>query len=439
MLEGGYAPADDCVVAKARDALPVGNMTYGRVTLGHDFLMAVTVSTHTHSQPHPSGASSSAFLDMAAAVDSLTFSVVIADRDGTIIYRNKAAEAVLPPGNDPDSVFGAFEFISSFRGWDAAIGQVINEGRPMSLDCAMGSAGSDPSHLCTIQLTPLRTGEKAGVTSVVIAVLHTAEHSAVEDKLEVSQRLASLGKLAARVAHELNNPLDGILRYVNLAMRAATDVPEPKLRSYLAESRTGLMRMVQIIGELLQFSRATDGRFEEADVNQIVEQAIRSTSSMAQDARVIVTADFQTTDMPVFYGSRLYQVCCNLLKNAVEAMPDGGRISVTTGIVDDQVIIRVADTGSGLPTPAEKVFQPFFTTKGPGKGTGLGLAICKDFVEDMNGSLTAEAGEHEGAVFTVRVPVGDCHHPFPLSGSVDPDSPSERAKVRRQSNQPKER
>jgi signal transduction histidine kinase len=231
--------------------------------------------------------------------------------------------------------------------------------------------------------------------------------------------LASLGKLATRVAHELNNPLDGILRYINLAMRLVDDASESKLKDYLAESRTGLMRMVQIISDLLEFSRCTEGNFEQTNVSEVVEQAIRAHASTADESHVIVAADFQTQDMPSIRGSRLYQVCCNLIKNAIEAMPEGGRLSITVGSAADHVIIRVADTGTGLPDPPDEVFKPFFTTKEPGKGTGIGLAICKDFIEDMQGTITASPGEDGGAVFTVRIPQGSFQRPLPLQAPAE--------------------
>ena len=91
-----------------------------------------------------------------------------------------------------------------------------------------------------------------------------------------------------------------------------------------------------------------DGAFDAVNINEVVEQAIRSVDAPATRAGVIITADFQTHDMPSVAGTRLYQVCCNLIKNAVDAMPDGGRLSVTVGCVDDDVVIRVADTGPGL-------------------------------------------------------------------------------------------
>jgi signal transduction histidine kinase len=240
-------------------------------------------------------------------------------------------------------------------------------------------------------------------------------HETLDAQVEVSKRLASLGKLAARVAHELNNPLDGILRYVNLALRASDNISDSKMKSYLTESRVGLMRMAQIVGDLLEFSRTTDGEFDEMTITEVVEEAIKVTSSEASENRVVVAADFQSEQMPAACGSRLYQVCCNLIRNAIQAMPDGGRVSITTAIVQEHVVIRVADTGEGLPEPPEKVFEPFFTTKEPGKGTGLGLAICKDFIEDMQGKITAIHAQEGGAVFLVRVPLSSFRRPSRLT------------------------
>jgi two-component system NtrC family sensor kinase len=241
--------------------------------------------------------------------------------------------------------------------------------------------------------------------------LESHGETASEEDDDVSRRLTSLGKLAARVAHELNNPLDGILRYINLAIRVAGDPSPTRLNSYLSESRSGLMRMIRIIGDLLEFSRSSDSAFEDASVNDLIEQAIKACSAAADANRVIVSADFQSEQMPRLRGSRLYQVFCNLIRNAIDAMPDGGRLSITSGLMADSVIVRVADTGVGLPEPVEKIFEPFYTTKQPGKGTGLGLAICKEFVEDMGGSVTGANAGAGGAVFTVRIPVAGQQSP----------------------------
>ena len=330
------------------------------------------------------------------------------------------------------SVFAGAVFLDRFDGWPREL-QRMGSGGEVRLTCTF--PGSEGSHATVINLqgSPLqdRTSPQVngctGHRGVVILVEEGERASPGDEHMEVSRRLASLGKLATRVAHELNNPLDGILRYINLALRIVGDAPESKLKSYLAQSRSGLMRMVQIIGDLLEFSRITEGEFDEVGINEIIEESMRSLAAAADANHVIVTADFQSQNMPTVRGSRLYQICCNLIRNAVDAMPDGGRLSITSGLVEDQVVIRIADTGVGLPTPVERVFEPFFTTKAPGKGTGLGLAICKDFIDDMGGTITAAPGESGGAVFTVRIPVSSCLSPSRLLGRADPATNADQA------------
>jgi len=365
---------------------------------------------------------------LADILNSLGVAVLVAGRDQTVRYRNAVADSWLPDGATIETVMADTRFLGSFDGWPAVLARVVDARETLRFDCALRPKNANSPVLAKIRCEPLGDPGSKSTTGAVILIEEGAKQEAVEEQLEVSARLASLGKLAARVAHELNNPLDGILRYINLATRVADENVNPRLKSYLAESRIGLIRMVQIISDLLEFSRTSDGEFDEMNINEVVEQAIKTTATTAQEHGVVVAADFQSQQMPSVCGSRIFQVSCNLIKNAIDAMPEGGRIAITTGIVDDDVIIRVADTGVGLPDHPEQVFEPFFTTKEAGKGTGLGLAICRDFIEDMQGTIDAAPGEEEGAVFTVRIPMSSFHRPSRLtspSQDVGPDNTDE--------------
>jgi len=339
-------------------------------------------------------------IDPMVILDQFEMGLIVADGKGQILYRNRRAFDLLPDGETLEATFDAVRF-GADGNWRTNVARVL------SIRCTMQWSGimiKDPLDHLHVRCSPnCAPGAKASTVLLWVDVSKRSEIA--EMSHDVGCRLASLGKLAAKVAHELNNPLDGVLRYVNLALRIATDAPEPKLTTYLSESRTGLMRMIRIIGELLEFSRNTDEGLEEAGVNEIVEQAIRACSSAADAGQVVVTVDFQSDRMPQIRTSRLYQVCCNLIRNAIDAMPGGGRVSIASGLIDECVIVRVSDTGAGLPDPVEKVFEPFYTTKAPGKGTGLGLAICKEFVEDMGGTINASNGDGGGAVFIVRIPM----------------------------------
>ncbi|MFQ5495461.1 MAG: sensor histidine kinase, partial [Phycisphaerae bacterium] len=312
-----------------------------------------------------------------AVLEALDGAVLVVDPEGRINRRNARAATWLPEGKDLDTLLAGAGVFESFDGWTAALSGVVETGKPLLLDGAIRPRDATAPVVVTFRCTRLVEPGASRRPGVVVLITQRPAQAAVEQRQEVSQRLASLGKLAARVAHELNNPLDGILRYNNLALRMVDRPDSSKLKSYLAESRTGLLRMVHIIGDLLEYSRATDGAFDAVGVNDLIDQVIRSAAGAADANGVVVTADYQTPDMPAACGTRLYQICGNLIHNAIDAMPGGGRLSITAAMVDATVVIRVADTGEGLPDPPERVFEPFFTTKAPGKGTGLGLAICK--------------------------------------------------------------
>jgi len=328
-----------------------------------------------------------------------------------------------------DLALGGTRMLGPFEGWPAELARILSSDGERSFEfvflrSARSSHSANSSAVVATPSTPPptprlfrlrgRPWERAfgeATSAVVFWIEPIADQDAPNDPLGMTERLASLGKLAARVAHELNNPLDGILRYVNLALRIVDERGEDKLRSYLSESRTGLMRMMQILGELLDYSRQTNTEEDAADVNEVIDQALRGHAAAAEAAGVVVTSNFRTSQMPRARGSRLYQILGNLLRNALDAMPGGGRLTVTSGVVDGQVVIEVADTGVGLPLDLEKVFEPFFTTKPPGKGTGLGLAISRDYVREMQGTITASHGLDGGAVFTVRIPVASFAEP----------------------------
>ncbi|MBN1392050.1 MAG: GHKL domain-containing protein [Sedimentisphaerales bacterium] len=221
-----------------------------------------------------------------------------------------------------------------------------------------------------------------------------------------TERLVTLGKLTSKVAHELNNPMDGILRYINLTMRIVEQENLEKAKAYLTHCRQGLMRMVQIVSELLEFSRSTYAPFEHAKIEQIIEDAVKTMASKAENLSVKIITHY-APDVPEVRGGNLFQVFCNLIKNALDAMPDGGQIKISTRMTkDNTAVIEFRDTGTGFPPEiAEIMFEPFFTTKEKGKGTGLGLAICKDIIEGSSGRITAENAPDGGSIFTVYLPV----------------------------------
>lgn len=347
--------------------------------------------------------------------EALSQAAIIFDRRMQIVHRNTAATMLLADAPNIAEALNARTIDSQYEDWAGALRKVLDTRRSRRFDGVSFRDTGEQDRLLHVVCTPLLPEADGQVAAGLLLAEDVTTQLSMERRLAVSERLAAVGKLAARVAHELNNPLDGVLRFINMAMRLARDGQQPRIEQYLQQSRDGLMRMVQIVSELLEFSRSTHAVFEDATINKVVEDALAVMADKATRAGVTVVCDFHQP-MPVLRGSSLFQVFCNLIKNAIDAMPDGGTLTVATRIVDRQARVAMQDTGVGLPEDVDRVFEPFYTTKGPGKGTGLGLAICRDIVEKYNGQITAENAARGGAVFTIAIPLESCS---PLAPSAD--------------------
>jgi len=259
---------------------------------------------------------------------------------------------------------------------------------------------------CNIRL------DVAGSMSRICAMADNSEavRSATQTSLLKSEaeteRLAAIGKFTAKIAHELNNPLDGILRYINLASRnVELDNPE-KLNEYLNNSRQGILRMVKIVRELLEFSRCHYLPAEEpVSIELIIEDAIKTCVGKSDLPAVQIVRDF-AQDLPKFPAANLFQVFCNLIKNSLDSMPDGGILEIAAAVEPNgDVSVEFRDSGHGFdPSDTDALFEPFFTTKAQGRGTGLGLAICKDLVARHGGHISAANRDEGGSMFTVHLP-----------------------------------
>jgi signal transduction histidine kinase len=261
--------------------------------------------------------------------------------------------------------------------------------------------------LLHIICTPLREVSTQQVSGAVVVIEDVTAQADVEGQLAQAERFAAVGKVASKVAHELNNPMDGILRYLNLAIRVIAGGDLDKATQYLHQCRVGLGRMVQIISELLEFSRSTCPAFESAPLDQIVQEAVKAMESQTKGIDIKVSREF-SGDMPRFRSSNLFQVFSNLIKNAADAMEGAGELQIAISDSDNMLTVEFRDTGPGFrPENAEAIFEPFFTTKSRGRATGLGLglAICKDIVEKYNGRITARNDPAGGSIFTVHLPL----------------------------------
>jgi two-component system NtrC family sensor kinase len=232
------------------------------------------------------------------------------------------------------------------------------------------------------------------------------EHTA--QQIMKSERLATLGQLAAGVAHEINNPLGAILMYSNLSLEEI-ETGDPR-RKNLEKVAAEAMRCKNIVRGLLDFARQSEPSVEEADVNEILRRTLSMLQNQAQFQNVSITTRL-CTSLPeaVMDSGQIQQVFTNIILNAAEAIDEKGEVAITTRTSEDGRFIEIefADTGCGISEEnIEKIFDPFFTTKEVGRGTGLGLAVSYGIIARHRGTIEVKSNPGETA-FIVRLPLKD--------------------------------
>ena len=229
-----------------------------------------------------------------------------------------------------------------------------------------------------------------------------------QQQLIQAAKLSSIGELSAGVAHELNNPLAGVLVYTKLIKDklARDNFDKEQLRNNLVKIETAVDYCSGIIRGLLDFARQSAPLLRPVTVGRAVDKAMSLVGHQAKVKRIEVIRE-EAPGLPLVVAdfNQLVQVIINLLVNAVDAMNEGGSLSIRTSEADGRVRIAVRDTGSGItPENMKKLFTPFFTTKDEVKGVGLGLAISYGIVERHGGRIDVESEVGKGSTFTVVLP-----------------------------------
>jgi len=230
-----------------------------------------------------------------------------------------------------------------------------------------------------------------------------------QEQLIQAEKLTSLGQMAASIAHEVNNPLAGVLVYTQLLSKkiAGDNMPKEIALDYLSKMDSELTRSTRLIRNLLDFARQSPPTLKEVDLNDVVNRALDLAAHSAELQNIRVVKEL-TPSLPRLMAdfSQLQQVCTNLILNAIQAMPEGGRLTLHTSANSSQVKIEVQDTGCGIsPENMRKLFTPFFTTKEKGKGVGLGLAVTHGIIQRHQGRIEVQSKEGEGTIFTIYLPL----------------------------------
>ncbi len=249
-----------------------------------------------------------------------------------------------------------------------------------------------------------------------LTVRDVEERRAAESKAITTDRLASLGRLAAGAAHEINNPLTYVSANLDLLLERVNGLALPAavvadLRELLSEAREGSDRVVRIVRDLRSLARESDDATSSVRVEDVVDVAIKMCAAEVRH-RARLVRDYAATPPAKGTEARIGQVLINLIMNAAQAIPPGNATAheiriVTRSVRDDLVTIEVSDTGSGIEDDVlERIFEPFVTTKSGTTGMGLGLSICHSIVTSLGGTISARNRPEGGATFRVELPVG---------------------------------
>jgi two-component system, NtrC family, sensor kinase len=342
-------------------------------------------------------------------VESVNVALLAVDGEGVVTRCNTPFEEMLElPRNEAvgKSVIDLFD-----ENFSTNLLQILGKSRWHLQEVRHGyklhtATPSGKPLILNVAVAPLRTVSQ-GQKGSIIVMENVTSRIKLEESLQQSEKLSSIGLLAAGVAHEVNTPLTGGSSYTQmlLGMIPETD-PKHKL---LLKVQKQTERASNIAGNLLNFSRVGNTtEFVETDVNKVLDNTLQLLEIQLRKSNVQISKNYAEF-LPNIYGNagKLQQVFTNLILNARDAIFDGGEIILTTKLEDDDsVVIEVSDNGIGIePENLGKIYDPFFTTKGVGSGTGLGLAVTYGIVQEHSGTIETTSEVGTGTTFRLNFPV----------------------------------
>jgi two-component system NtrC family sensor kinase len=333
--------------------------------------------------------------------------IIVIDCRGLITDINNSGVELLGYGNKEEilhSVFlrDIFGGSSSLRDFTACMEK---DGYVKDYETVFrAKAGSEINVLITATFRKDVDNDVCGYECIIKDI---TERKRMEQQLRQADKLASIGQLAAGVAHEINNPLSIVLGYTKMLLEDESDVQAKK---DLETIRKNAHLCKKIVEDLLNFSRQKKPLCTEADLNETVESVVSVIESRTAGKGLVFVRKYDPA-LPLITldADKIKQVCMNILMNARQAITAEGVITVETlcDMQNSSAVVLVSDTGSGIAKEIrDRIFDPFFTTKGPGEGTGLGLAVSYGIIKDHNGEISFESEEGRGAAFRITLPLG---------------------------------
>jgi hypothetical protein len=340
-------------------------------------------------------------------IESINVGVMVINLSGRIINWNGALEEIYglkreaAIGRRIPEVFQA-EMLHALREMMARSEWQKDE--PVNVYKFRARSVDDRELTLNISLAPLHT-KTDEIEGTLVAIEDVTERVHLEEQVQQAEKLSSIGLLAAGVAHEVNTPLTGISSYAQMLMQ---QVPESDPRHQLLEKiRSQTSRASAIVNNLLNFSRTSDARFTDVNLHRVLEDTIQLLEAQLRHTQIEVARRY-AEQLPPAPGNaaKLQQVFMNLILNARDAMPQGGRLEISTAATEATVAISFRDTGIGIsPEHLSKIYDPFFTTKQIGLGTGLGLAVSYGIIKDHGGNIQVESKPGDGTLFQITLPL----------------------------------
>lgn len=340
-------------------------------------------------------------------VESVNVGLLAVDEDGRITRCNTTFEELMGLSRDEavgkcveeifDDAFAAnLQSILGRSSWQLT--EIRNAYKLRAFD-----AKGTPLIL-NVALAPLRS-VSSEQTGAIVVLENVTSRVKLEESLQQSEKLSSIGLLAAGVAHEVNTPLTGVSSYTQMLLGMVPET-DPK-HALLQKMQRQTERASNIVGNLLNFSRTgTAVEWSDIDVNKLLDDTLQLLEPQLRRSNVDILKDYNPSPPRVDgNGGKLQQVFTNLILNARDALFGGGTITLRTRVVDGEVIIEVEDDGAGIAQEdLKRIFDPFFTTKGVGNGTGLGLAVTYGIVQEHSGTIEARSESGKGATFVIKFP-----------------------------------
>lgn len=350
--------------------------------------------------------------ELQAVFDAISDSVVIYDQYGCVQHRNRVSPRLFPTETTVGRSCRELFHPDSERDPESCPVEQALSGNSAQISLALPDQFGNNRYF-DVTATPIE--DVNDETRALLFIRNVTDKRLNELQLLQTEKLSSIGLLAAGVAHEINNPLTSVAGYSEALLRRFRDDralgDDPRLRDfkkYLEVIIRESYRCKGIIDSLLSFSRKSDGAVGLVDINRILEEVLELIHHRARNERIEISTSLHA-DLPMVKGeaSGLRQVFLNLTMNALQAIEGPGKIEIATAEHDDRTVTAtISDNGCGIsPQQMEQIWDPFFTTKEPGKGIGLGLSVTYNIIKAHGGKVFVESRHGKGSKFTVRLPI----------------------------------